>query len=132
MDLTLVRKSKESDGIFSDLLDSDGNLVASCLEHAYQQPDGSWGPKVFDGTFVCHRGMHQLEGMTHPFETFEITGVTGHTNILFHTGNTNKDSAGCVLLGEKREGAAVVNSRVTFAKFMVLQKGIQSFNLAVK
>ena len=131
MTLQLIRKELGEDGIFSDLLDESGNVIARCAEHAY---DGK--PKVYDGEFTCVRGMHQLHGMDHQFETFEITGVEGHTGTLFHGGNWPQiDSDGCILLGSSEadspKGKMVTNSIETFAKFMELVKGLDSFTLRV-
>lgn len=132
MDITLTRNDFSENGIFGELKDADGNLIAVTLEHAYPQDDGSFAPKIpVSGTFQCVRGMHQLEGMTAQFETFEITGIAGHVNILFHAGNYNKDSSGCCLLGQARSGDMIVNSKLTFAKFMQLQNGTDQFTLTV-
>lgn len=132
MKFTLKRTEFSDNGIFSDLLDESGELVAKCAEHAYSDM-----PKVYDGEFICIRGLHQLHGMTHQFETFEITGVAGHTNILFHMGNWPQiDSDGCVLLGQaivdNPKGRMVTNSINTFAKFMGLLEGQGSFTLMVE
>jgi hypothetical protein len=135
MDLKLTRKQFISDGVFSELSDADGNLIAHTLEHAYLQDDGSYLPKIPNGTYTCVRGMHQLDGMTQPFSTFEITGVQGHTNLLFHVGNYNSDSEGCVLLGLAVSWSGshqiIINSKVTFTKFMQLQSGLDKFVLNV-
>ena len=136
MDLTLNRLHYENDGIFSTLLDSDGNRIAITLEHAFVQIDmHSVQPILQPGTYTCVRGMHQLTHMNTPFETFEITGVEGHTNILFHAGNFNDDSEGCVLLGENMapygNEEMVTNSQATFAYFMQLQEGVDTFTLTV-
>src|SRR4051812_34647731 len=98
MNLKLVRKEFRQDGIFSELYDEQDNLIAHTLEHAYLlggKGPGEEGytyiPKIPNGTFTCQRGPHRLHGMDHDFETFEITGVEGHDNLLFHWGNYNKD-----------------------------------------
>ena len=132
MTLTLNRKEFREDGIFSELIDESGKIIAYTLEHSY-----NCKPKLYDGEFTCIRGMHRLEGMAHDFETFEITGVSGHTNILFHTGNTNADSAGCVLLGtgvyqDSMGIKELTASRIAFNKFMDLLQGIDSFQLVVQ
>lgn len=130
MDLKLKREKHQEDGIFGILVDKRGKVLAYTLEHSYDLK-----PKLPNGTFKCVRGMHCLKGGK-PFETFEITGVEGHTGILFHTGNWNKDSSGCVLLGdairESRQGEMITNSKVTFADFMDLQKNVNEFTLIVE
>jgi hypothetical protein len=135
MDLILSRKDFRPDGIFSELRMGDGSLVAITLEHAYPDRRYGWEPKIPDGTYQCVRGMHQLEGMIAPFETFEITNVIGHTDILFHVGNVNSDSAGCVLLGMGlgviNKMQAVTSSKMAFLKFMDLQTGVDQFTLVV-
>jgi hypothetical protein len=134
--MNLIRTEFREDGIFGHLLDDKGQSIAMTLEHAYQQPDGSWAPKIYDGQFICVRGPHRLNGMTADFETFEITGVKGHEGLLFHAGNFDKDSSGCILLGEdivtQADGSEMVtNSRATFAKFMNGLDGVTEFLLTV-
>lgn len=136
MDLKLTREQSLESGIFSSLVDQNEIQIAMCLEHAYAGwPSGPYLPKIPNGTFVCRRGLHQLKGMSQPFETFEITEVPGHTNLLFHAGNFNQDSEGCILLGEaiakNGSGEMITNSKVTFAKFMELQTGVTTFMLSV-
>jgi hypothetical protein len=133
MDLTLKRNDYTPEGIFSTLTDESGAVIAITLDHAYDSGhgDGSYQPKLRPGTYSCIRGTHRLHNMTHDFETFEITGVKGHTNILFHAGNFNKDSDGCVLLGNERHGDMIMNSKVTFSYFMSLQEGVDQFTLTV-
>ena len=132
MDLTLTRKLKEEDGIFSILSNESGSVIAMTLEHSYDNE-----PKIPNGTFTCVRGQHLLHGMTEDFTTFEITGVEGHSNLLFHWGNYNKDSEGCVLLGQQTVDDSsgdkmITNSRATFTKFMEIQEGLDSFILIVQ
>lgn len=139
MDLILTRKDRRPDGIFSELRNQTGELLAVTLEHAYPSPfpEGSgWAPKIPNGTYTCRRGQHRLHGMTEDFSTFEITGVAGHQNLLFHWGNYNKDSEGCVLVGKAlaQAGASemITNSRATFAELMELQAGLEHFTLTVQ
>jgi hypothetical protein len=134
MNLTLTRKLFRADGIFSELVDDQGKFVAMTLEHSYSDGD-FFRPKIPNGTFQCVRGIHQLHGMAEPFQTFEITGVVGHTDLLFHAGNFNQDSEGCILLGQTiaDDGMAemVTNSKMTFAAFMDREKDVQEFMLSV-
>lgn len=131
MDLKLNRREFRDDGIFSELCNDKGEVISHTLEHSYNNL-----PKLIDGTYTCVRGPHRLHNMTQDFITFEITGVVGHTDILFHWGNFNADSEGCVLLGEaiasSDKGQMVTNSRAMFKEFMDLQDGIDSFQLIVQ
>lgn len=126
--LKLVRRELREDGIFSELM-KDGKVIAQTLEHSFNNK-----PKIPDGEYVCRRGIHKLHDLK-PFETFEICGVPGHTGVLLHQGNWNKDSDGCVLVGsgiaQSPEGQMVTGSKQAFTDFMDLCKGLQSFDLIV-
>lgn len=135
MDLTLKREENRADGIFSTLTDSDGNVVAHCLEHAYDDGNGGWAPKIPNGTYTCKRSMHQLHGMISPFETFQVMDVPNHVNILFHWGNWGSDSDGCILVGEgvaqSPKGQMITNSKATWQTLMNLELGLDTFQLTV-
>lgn len=140
MNLKLIRLTPSYDGVYGELFQEDNSLVGVTLEHAYPTKEAasyvSYNPKLQDGVYTCVRGQHKLHDAI-PFETFEITGVKGHSGILFHVGNYNKDSEGCVLLGRRilhnpdAEGRMISSSRNTFNKFMDIQKGINEFTLTV-
>jgi hypothetical protein len=135
MNLSLTRVSGDIDGIFGELHSEHGQRIAETLEHAYPTSSG-YAPKIPAGTYVCVRSLHRLHGMTEDFETFEITGVTGHEGLLFHWGNYNNDSEGCVLVGQDLKALStgermITNSRAEFAAFMALQEGVDTFTLVV-
>lgn len=130
-DLVLRRIAYRPDGIFSVLL-LDGAPRFVTLEHAYQNPSG-WQPIIPAGEYQCQRGTHQLTS-SGPFETYEVTGVAGHTGLLFHWGNANKDSEGCVLVGMQfglYASAQVLVSRPAFLNFMDWASARQSLSLSV-
>lgn len=93
------------------------------------------------GTYTCKRSVYRRYG----YETFEITGVEGRTRILFHSGNTEEDTQGCVLLGvgvgrllvtdeetgERRYKLGVILSRVAFKRFMAHFEGVDEFELEI-
>jgi hypothetical protein len=133
---SLRRQTFLRDGIFGVFRFDDDDITAFyTLEHAYlglsdSCPNG-WSPKVPQGSYLCVRGIHRL-AHGEPFETFEITAVPGHTGVLFHAGNYNADSEGCVLLGLGRDGDKMVTqSKAAFADFMDHLKGLPTFLLEV-
>ncbi len=138
MDLTLTRTRFEETGIFGELRDSSGSRVCFTLEHSYllgsKDPGQGYTyyPKIPEGTYTCKRGPHRLHGMTSDFETFEVQEVPNCTGILVHWGNWNSSSEGCILVGQSIVGDMITHSRVTFAKFMELQDGVDTFQLTVK
>jgi Family of unknown function (DUF5675) len=123
------------DGIFSTLFFNDEKFAVT-LEHAFEDADGAYFPKLLRGaTYKCVRGPHQLEHGPR-FEAFEITGVPGHSGILFHVGNFNKDSDGCVLLGASlhTESSAwwIDDSLDTFKRFMAAVADVDEFDIIVE
>lgn len=140
MDLFLVRKEFESDGVWGELTADTGDFFAFTLEHSY-----NLAPKLAQGTYKCVRGKHTLwsskEKIYKNFETFEITNVPDFmgfpvTGILFHAGNYNSDSQGCVLiglgLGRMTDGGQMLtSSKQAMAQLMELQKDVDSFMLVI-
>lgn len=46
-----------------------------------------------------------------------IQGVKGFSGIRIHSGNTDKDTEGCVLLGQNKKVGQVINSRAICSEF---------------
>lgn len=129
MNMVLKRQDAGPTGVFSTLQPERlPNPVFYTVEHSYQT-GLVWLPKLPPGLYVCKRGMHQLH--SGPIETFEITNVPGHTGVLFHPGNKESASEGCVCLGMSRQGDAVLESRRAFDWLMSMQQGLSSFMLTV-
>lgn len=137
MDLTLIRNQFRPDGIFGELRDNDGKLKLVTLERSYDD-DTDPRPKVSAGRYLCQRGTHRYKS-GRQYETFELLDVPGHTGILFHVGNHELDSEGCILLGTKimkfgqngHNAQVLVNSKFAFEAFMGHQKGVDEFWLEI-
>lgn len=121
-------------GIFGELTCEEfPKFKLYTLEHSYKREDGTFYPKLGIGQYVCKLGEHRLKFMDHTFQTYEITGVLGHTGMLFHVGNYNKDSEGCVLLGSGIDlhSKAIYGSKDGFSKFIDLLGNRTQFDLMV-
>ena len=129
-DLVLKRTAQTPQGVTSVLLDDAGNQLWPTLTHAFG-PDNA--PKTPPGRYLCVFGHHVLH--FGPIMTFEITGVPGHTGILFHPGNSQNDSDGCELVGinltQANGGPWLDQSRAAWSALMARQ-GTADFWLTVE
>lgn len=139
MDCVLNRQKATANGVFGALRSEAGVVVSFTLEHAYPDGKGGFVPKVAPGIYTCLRGLHQLQGMRAPFVTFCVQEVPDFqglpvTGILFHCGNFNQDSEGCILMGsiDTSDFSGILGSRADFSKFMGLQVDCDQFTLVVK
>lgn len=129
--MRLIRTAFHLDGILGTLYADDGYQLAVTLEHSFNGL-----PKLPAGTYRCQKGLHSLHSRPVPFWTFEVMDVPNHTGILFHAGNYNEDSNGCILIGRvctsNEQGSMITQSRQTFDRFMMDLEGIDSFTLEVQ
>lgn len=69
-------------------------------------------------------------------DTFQIMNVPGRSHVLFHAGNIDDHTQGCILLGQYfgklKNNRAILNSGKTFKDFMTLMSGIDKFHLTIK
>ncbi len=116
----LVRLEKSTQG-FIGILRFDGVVFCLTLES-----DTTF---IKQGCFHCQR-FHGVKWTN----TFEIE-VPGHTAVLFHAGNVEADTKGCVLLGSSvgklKGNRAVLNSGETFMRFLEALKDQDFFTLFV-
>jgi hypothetical protein len=68
-------------------------------------------------------------------DTFEVTDVPGRSHILFHKGNLEDDSHGCILVGESfnpvlgRPG--ITSSKEGFEEFMHMLSMVNEFPIDI-
>lgn len=122
--IAIVRVALTEHGMFGVLCDN-GIPFAVTLE-----PDGEEAPYMPEGVHPCRRDFYHRGG----YETFEID-IEGHDRVLFHRGNTERDTKMCVLVGEQFEPLngkpAILQSGKGFAELMERVKGADDFLLHV-
>jgi hypothetical protein len=81
--------------------------------------------------YVCNRYKSPTYG-----DTFIVQNVPNRSGILFHPGNTRKDTAGCIIVaqhfGKIKGFRAILNSGETFKEFMEIMKDERHFHLTIK
>ena len=125
----LVRVAYIDDGTFGVLFD-EGTPFCLTLEREWK--DNKRGESCIPvGIYSCGRTISPKFG-----NTFEVRHVEGRSHILFHKGNLEDDSHGCILLGEEygkyKDKIAVLSSGKAFSEFWDRLKGLMNFELEVK
>lgn len=121
--LTISRTHFKPDlGIFG-VMDFDGIPFAVTLEN--------YKSRIPKGEYTCKRSFYYNGG----YDTFEII-VPNRTRILFHKGNWQEDSEGCVLIGENfyllNNKTGIGDSKHGFEEYMGKLIGIDEHKLVVR
>jgi hypothetical protein len=127
--LTLKRISTNDDGTYGVLIENT-TPFALTLEDPWLN-NQRYISCIPSGTYVCAGRLSPKFGAT-----FEVKDVPDREDILFHRGNTEDDTKGCILVGEQFEylagrKTAVIASRKGFAEFMDRLSGIDQFLLTI-
>lgn len=84
------------------------------------------------GTYQAQEVRHRITtGGTKIERTFQVKDVPKRAGILFHVGNSIKDTQGCILVGKKIFDSMVLDSKVAFAEFLDLTKNVTEFELEI-
>ena len=125
--ITIKRVARLGDGCFGVILHL-GVPFAVTLERTFE--DGN--PIIPAGTYLCLPRPYHKGG----YDTFEITGVEGHSLLLFHKANWETDLQGCVGIGESyavlQDRLAIGQSGAGFAEFWHKVKGLTQFEVTVE
>jgi hypothetical protein len=140
MRLLLVRVATNDDCTPGVLLTEDGNPFCLTFEEGWRDNK--------KGMSCIPPGIYQVVRTKTPKhgETFIITHVSNRDAILIHSGNTEKDTEGCILLGmefgflqtkddqsqEVERQPAVLRSSEAFKKFMLLTADVNEFTLDIR
>jgi hypothetical protein len=126
--ITIKRIAENEYGTFGVLLDGDLPFALT-LERKWldNQSNISCIPT---GRYMCR----QVDS-PHFGDTFEVTGVPNRTHILFHKGNIDDNSHGCIIVGEQYElilgSYGLKSSRHGFEEFMKRLRGNETFSLEI-
>ena len=119
--LTLKRIAKKADYTIGRLEDEMGKRICDTLEPTYRNYKGGElkvprKSAVPEGTYPVVVTKSKKFGKYLPL----LVGVPGFEGIRIHSGNTSKDTEGCILVGQNLEKGKVLMSRITLERLMKL------------
>jgi hypothetical protein len=142
MKLILRRTYVCSDGVFGKLYVPGSDPLYTCEDDwKDNQPNESCIPA---GVYQLRRTVYHKYNIP----TFEVADVPGRRRILIHSGNSEEDTAGCILVGLSRgpvlvqdedhpdkpwvRKIGVLDSRLAFRRFMVQMAAVETAELTIE
>lgn len=124
-----ILRIETSEGGTRGVMRVDGNALCVTLERPWLDNRASVSC-IPAGTYKCKRIISPTRG-----KVFQVLDVPGRTHILIHSGNTIKDTEGCILpgskFGELQGLPAVLASGVAYALFMQTMHRVDEFTLTI-
>ena len=125
----LIRIAYIPDGTFGVLFDEN---IPFCLTLEREWNDNKKGKSCIPrGKYLCERVQSPKFGVT-----FEVCNVPERSHILFHKGNIEDDSHGCIILGEMYGElygkVAVLSSGLAFNEYLKRLWKNENFELEIK
>lgn len=135
------KRFSEKNGATIGLVTIDGVFECFCLEDAYREKKIMKETRIPAGIYELrlrtYGGFHEryktAYGSRHK-GMIEICGIPNYEAVLFHIGNTKKDTEGCQLLGhlQSEDMESIIKSKDAYLKFYdkvssVLLKGIKVY-----
>ena len=133
MKLILTRHARRADYTIGRLEDENGMKICDTLEPTWRNYKGGEMkiPKksaIPEGSYRVVVTKSQRFGIYLPL----LVGVPGFEGVRIHSGNTNKDTEGCILVGHNLQVGKVLWSRITLEKLMKLIENEKEIFLIIK
>lgn len=133
MKLILTRHARRADYTIGRLEDENGKKLCDTLEPIWRNYDG--------GEMKIPRKSAIPEGTYRVVTTYSLrfrkylpllVGVPGFEGVRIHSGNTSRDTEGCILVGQNIQVGKVLWSRITLEKLMKLIENEKEIYLIIK
>ena len=131
INLLLIRDTFTEESTLGTLY-INGEFIADTLENPYINNERNISC-IPDGEYKVRIRVAR-ESATREYVHLLVQDVPNRNYILFHRGNTAKDTRGCILVGLKRQHNLVENSRLAMDLLMkeIINLGGENINLIIK
>ena len=132
MKLTLTRIAKQSDYTVGRLADEKGERICDTLEPTWRNYKG--GEKKVKGRSAVPEGTYRVVVTKSPrFKKYLplLVGVPGFEGIRIHSGNSAKDTEGCILVGDNLIKGRLVWSRRALDKLMGMMEDEKEVSITI-
>ena len=133
MKLILTRIARKAEYTIGRLEDENGKKLCDTLEPIWRNYDG--------GELKIPKKSAIPEGTYRVVTTYSLrfrkylpllVGVSGFEGVRIHSGNTSRDTEGCILVGHNLQVGKVLWSRITLEKLMKLIENEKEIFLIIK
>ena len=133
MKLVLIRHARRADYTIGRLEDENGKKICDTLEPTWRDYKG--------GEMKIPKKSAIPEGTYRVVTTYSLrfrkylpllVGVPGFEGVRIHSGNTSRDTEGCILVGQNLQVGKVLWSRITLEKLMKLIENEKEIYLTIK
>ena len=107
----------------------DGDYLCDTLEDKHRED----GIKVYGETCIPQGTYKVILNYSARFKKIMplLLNVFSFIGIRIHSGNTDKDTSGCILVGENKIKGQLINSRVAYNNLMSLLEGETNISLTI-
>ena len=133
MKLILTRHARRADYTIGRLEDENGKKICDTLEPIWRNYDGG-ELKIPKKSAIPEGSYRVVVTKSQRFQKYLplLVGVPGFEGVRIHSGNTSRDTEGCILVGHNLQVGKVLWSRITLEKLMKLIENEKEIFLIIK
>ena len=133
MKLILTRIARKAEYTIGRLEDENGKRICDTLEPTWRDCKGG-ELKIPKKSAIPEGTYRVVVTKSRRFQKYLplLVGVPGFEGVRIHSGNTNKDTEGCILVGQNLQVGKVFWSRITLEKLMKLIENEKEIYLTIK
>ena len=133
MKLILTRIARKAEYTIGRLEDENGKRICDTLEPTGRDYKGG-EMKIPKKSAIPEGSYRVVVTKSWRFQKYLplLVGVPGFEGVRIHSGNTSRDTEGCILVGQNLQVGKVLWSRITLEKLMKLIENEKEIYLTIK